>query len=255
MFYPERERLMLSHLAGVSMATPAQLQAVTGASIATVRRDLNEMQARGLVKRSHGCVQLAAAAPRPEPSVPAHLDEKARIAVAAASMVNDGDTIFLSSGTTCTQLARQLPGKKDLRIMTINLDVMDVLRDLIVNDGATVSILGGEIKVEDGYVETLDEYTLELLRRLYFDKVFVTVNGIDFEYGYSIMKQLQYSLFQHLLDNSKDFFCLADSSKFEVRTYMHFCPITAIRSVITTREVKARYAAQFAERGIRVITD
>ena len=55
---------------------------------------------------------------------------------------------------------------------------------------------------------------MPILKRLYFDKVFVTVDGIDFEFGYSIRKQLQLSLFQHLLRNSKEFYCLANAAKF-----------------------------------------
>ena len=248
MYQAEREARILEYLSQVQITSPAQLQPVTGASLATVRRDLNNLEERGLVRRSHGYVQLCAAAPRP--SLPSHMEEKERIATAAAAEIHDGDIIFLGSGTTCTCLARHLQGKKNLTIMTINLDVMHELTRL---EGVKLSLLGGEVRVEADYMETLDEYTMQLLKRLYFDKVFVTVNGIDFEFGYSIRMQLQLTLFQHLLRNSKVFYCLADASKFNKRTYVQFCPIDAIPKLVTTREVHAAYADRFAQNGIEVI--
>lgn len=248
MFQAEREKCILQHLSQTRIATPAQIQVLTGSSIATVRRDLNAMESRGLVRRSHGYVQLPKSAI--VPSTPDHLAEKERIAASAAAQIHDGDTIFLGSGTTCSCLAKRLQGKKDLTIMTINLDVVS---DLIQLKNVKLSILGGEVRVETGYLETMDEYTIQTLKRLYFDKVFVTVNGIDFEFGYSIRLQLQLSLFQYLLRNSKEFYCLADASKFNKRTYLQFCSIDAIHKIVTTSDVQSAYADQFAQHGIDVI--
>ena len=99
----------------------------------------------------------------------------------------------------------------------------------------------------------MDEYTMQLLKRLYFDKVFVTVNGIDLEFGYSIRMQLQLSLFQHLLRNSKAFYCLADASKFDKRAYVQFCSIDAIPKLVTSREMPPAYAERYAQNGVEVI--
>ncbi len=249
MFQAERERRILDYLYQARIASPAQIQAITGTSIATVRRDLSEMEQKGMVRRSHGYVQL------PESAIahsqPSFLEEKERVARAAAGQIQDGNVIFLGSGTTCACLARHLQGKRGLTIMTINLDVV---QDILQLQDVKLSLLGGEVRVENGYIETLDEYTVPILKRLYFDKVFVTVDGIDFEFGYSIRKQLQLSLFQHLLRNSKEFYCLANAAKFEKRTYVQFCPIEAIRKVVTTEEVVRKYAKEFARLGIQTIS-
>lgn len=249
MYSSERTQSILEYLSRVHTASTNQIQQLTGASIATVRRDLNEMEKNGLVQRAHGYVRIVGAKPvaTEDPKI---TEDKEQVAIIAASQVNDGDTIFLGSGTTCTFLAKHLCGKENLTIMTINLDVVEELSRL---KNVKLSILGGDVHVEAGYIETMDEYTIQTLKRLYFEKVFVTVNGIDFEYGYSIRKQLQLSLFQHLLRNSKEFFCLADDSKFNRRTYMQFCPIDAIHKIVTTDDVRDRYAAQFAMHGIEVI--
>ena len=247
MYQAERESRILEFLSAVRIASPAQIQSITGASIATVRRDLSQMARKGLIHRSHGYAQLADA---PASAPPARFEEKMRIARIAADQVRDGDVIFLGSGTTCTCLARCLKGKRDLTIVTINLDVVN---DIVRLPNAKLSLLGGEVRVEPGYMETLDEYSLQLLKRLFFDKVFVTVDGIDFTFGYSIRKQLQLALFQHLLRNSHEFYCLADASKFEKCTHVQLCQIDDVRKIITTADVAAKYAAKFASLGVQVI--
>ena len=249
MFDVDRKKRIMSYLTVVETASPAQIQSVMGASLSTIRRDLRQMENEGLVLRSHGYVQLASLPGAP--MEPSHAEEKRRIGQAAAALVQDGDTIFLGSGTTCTYLGRYLSEKKDLTIMTNNFDVV---LDLTRFQNFRVSILGGEVQVEPGYVETMDEYTILILKRLYFDKVFVTVNGIDFKYGYSILKQLQLNLYQHLLDNCKDFYCLADSSKFNKRTYVRFCGIDDIHKIVTTAEAAQTFHNRFAEARIQVVS-
>lgn len=250
MYQNERKKIILDHLRLHGTSSPAQIRQITGSSIATVRRDLAEMEGEGLLKRHHGYVQLLDQTDLPVQME--RIEEKERIARAAAAQIHDGDTIFLGSGTTCTCLARYLSGKRNLTVATINIDAIPILIQL---KDVKLSILGGDVNVENGYVETMDEYTIQVLKRLYFEKVFVTVNGIDFEYGYSIRKHPQLFLFQYLLENSKAFYCIADSSKFEKRTYLQFCSIEEIRYIVTTREVRQRYAAQFAQRNIQVFSD
>ena len=90
MYQAERESRILEFLSAVRIASPAQIQSITGASIATVRRDLNQMARKGLIHRSHGYAQLADA---PASAPPARFEEKMRIARIAADQVRDGDVI------------------------------------------------------------------------------------------------------------------------------------------------------------------
>ena len=115
-------------------------------------------------------------------------------------------------------------------------------------------LLGGDVHVGSNYIETLDEYTIESLRRLYFDKVFLTVNGVDLEYGYSINSRLQPPLYRHLLDNSRDFYLLADRHKFGKRAFAYFCAIDRIANVVTNPETDGRYLAFYRSSGVNVYT-
>ncbi|MEG1514184.1 MAG: DeoR/GlpR family DNA-binding transcription regulator [Clostridia bacterium] len=251
MFRIEREKIILQRMQDGSAVKPSELAALTGASSVTIRRDLCLLEQRGLIFRSHGCAQMKKAddadlvASLAGPSY----DEKDRIARVASTHVQDGDNIFLGAGTTCTLLAKYLKEKKNLTVMTPNLDaVMALSRTKTIR----VSILGGEVQVETNYVETMDEYILAELHRLYFDKVFITVNGIDFDAGYSILKQKQLPLYHHLLENSANFYVMADSTKFGRRAFVHLCDMSAIAHIVTTRAIRDKYREAFDKYAIQV---
>ena len=253
MFRIEREKIILDRLKN-GIAKPAELAELTGASDVTIRRDLVIMEQQKLIRRSHGCVQIfdgASSVPAREASARAY-GEKERIARIAAEHVKDGDNIFLGAGTTCTLLAKHLKEKKNLTVMTPNLDAVS---ELSRTKAIRVSILGGEVQVETNYVETLDEYILAILHRLYFDKVFITVNGIDFAYGYSILKQKQLPLYHHLLANAAEFYVLADSTKFDRRAFVRLCDMDAVHKIVTVRPVREKYSEEFARYGIEVFSD
>lgn len=254
MFRVEREKIVLDRLQNGDAVSPKELAALTGASEVTIRRDLCLLEERGLIRRWHGCAQLAGVEESAwaKSSAGRSYAEKEEVARIAAEHVNDGDNIFLGAGTTCTLLARHLKQKKNLTVMTPNLDAVMELKHI---KSVRVSILGGEVQVETNYVETLDEYILAVLYRLYFDKSFITVNGIDFDYGYSILKQQQLPLYHHLMENSATFYVIADSGKFNRRAFVHLCEMDAVKNVVTSRRVRERYAAEFASRGIDVFSD
>ncbi|MEG0936322.1 MAG: hypothetical protein RSJ41_12225, partial [Clostridia bacterium] len=87
---------------------------------------------------------------------------------------------------------------------------------------------------------------------LYFDKVFITVNGIDFDAGYSILKQKQLPLYHHLLENSANFYVMADSTKFGRRAFVHLCDMSAIAHIVTTRAIRDKYREAFDKYAIQV---
>lgn len=256
MYAAEREERILDYLAAHGVTPTAALQEVTGASIATVRRDLNALCSRGLVVKTHGAARLkrdqpAAGCPEDTREEDPCYDEKNRIAQAAARLVDDGDVIFIGAGKTCTLLARCIRGKKGLTVVTSNVDAVV---ELSKSQGLSMILLGGDVHVGSNYIETLDEYTVESLRRLYFDKVFLTVNGIDLKYGYSINSRLQLPLYNHLLGNSRNFYLLADRHKFGKRAFAFFCAIDRIGNVVTNPETDGSYLAFYRGSGINVYT-
>ena len=90
-------------------------------SAVTIRNDLNELHQRGLVLRSHGGAVLPDTILRESPvheRLKTHAEEKRRIGAVAATLINDGETIILDSGTTTLEIARQIKNKQGLQVIT-----------------------------------------------------------------------------------------------------------------------------------------
>jgi DeoR/GlpR family transcriptional regulator of sugar metabolism len=254
MIASEREQLILDHLRQHKTITTEAIALLTGASLSTARRDLNTLGQKGLLEKKHGGAKVLQDAThgtgRAVDDDP-HLAEKDRIAIVASSLVKGGDTIFLGAGKTCTLLARYIRDVDNLRVVTTNINSVI---ELAASDKASMLLLGGDIHVGKNYIETLDEYTLRSLEKYYFNKVFITVDGVDLEYGYSINYRLQVMLYEYLLENSKEFYMMAGNHKLDKRAFIRFCAMDRIRRVITIPDLNPIYMAYFRENMISVHT-
>jgi len=101
-------------------------------SAVTIRNDLNELHQRGMVLRSHGGAVLPDTILRESPvreRLNANSDEKRRIGAMAATLINDGETIILDSGTTTLEIARQIKRKRGLHVITNGVNIAAELLD------------------------------------------------------------------------------------------------------------------------------
>lgn len=253
----EREQLILNYLMEHEVATSGFLSELTGASIATVRRDLNSMNKRGLIVKTHGGAQKLkkdSLAERINDTLnpDANLGKKESLAKIAAGIVETGDIIFVGAGMTCNLLARYIKDKKNITLVTTNLTAV---LELIKSPNISLILLGGDIHIGSNHIETLDEYTVDALNKLYFGKVFFTVDGIDLENGCSIINRAQLPLYNHLLNNSEKLYLLADSSKFNKRTFTKLCDIDIFKNIITNSDTDPKYFEYFKQNGINCYTD
>src|SRR5919205_427977 len=123
-----------------------ELSEYFGVSEPTIRRDLQKLEEMGRVRRAHGGA-LAAEPAMPEPPIIQRMvecaEEKRRIGQAAAQLVQDGETIFLGSGTTTLEVARHLNGKKNLTVIT---NALTIANQLVDDTHITLIITGGVVR-------------------------------------------------------------------------------------------------------------
>lgn len=254
MFAKEREVKILEFLEMNKMASTSMLCKLTGASVATIRRDINTMDERKLLLKTHGGVQLIESEKNymdgQESPFAVSDEEKRKIAEKAASLIQPGDYIFLGAGKTCDLLAHYIKGRKNINIVTTSVTAAVELADS--PDVSTV-LLGGDIRSGKDFVETLDEYVIESLDKYYFNKVFITVNGIDLKAGYSINNRKQLSLYLHLREKSEKFFVMADDSKFDVRAFAFFCEMDEIRNLVISEKTDKKYLNYYEQQQISYV--
>lgn len=253
---PERRKIILDYLRKHEFATSEELAALTGASLATVRRDLVELNNKKLIIKNYGSVRAAdyEEIHRHIPCVHCedpYYAQKEAIALQARELISEGDIIFLGSGLTCNLLAKCIKNLSNITIVTTNINA--VIELAVPDSKISILLLGGNVNVEKNYTETLDEYTIDALKRLYFDKAFFTVDGINLETGYSINNRAQLPLYNYLINNSKSVYLLADQHKFNKRAFAHLGDMNVFKHILTTGELEPRYDSYFKKYNIECI--
>ncbi len=251
MTYAEREKLLLEYLAQkeiVSLTTACEL---TGASVATMRRDFDTLQEKGLAERSHGALRLA---PKKEKSFFGGTEilddtdrEKHAIAKEAAKVVSSGESIFIGTGKTCNMLAAQLGGVERLTVVTTSITAV---LELVEHPNVHLTLLGGDVHTGKNFIETLDSDISHTLRSYYFDKVFITMDGIDPERGYMVQDKARIPLYTQLSRMTRRLYILADSRKFDRKAFATVFPPDKTCRIISTKKLPQHFTAYYAQKGI-----
>lgn len=266
MLAAQRKKQILNYLSEHQIGTTKDFCNLTGASLATIRRDLSLLEDEGLLLRTHGGAQAcpvskeAASAPMEESYSQvfssirmndAQYEYKDAISRKAIDLIDSGDILFVGAGFTGSLLCRHLnrSGKKDITVVTTNITGA---LELGSNTDIKVFLLGGNVHLGSNHIETLDESIIQNLQKLYFDKLFFTVDGADLNYGYSITNRAQLPLYHYLLQNVKDIYILLNEEKFDKRTFTHLCDLDSIPNVITNADIPESYVEYYRKHDIRV---
>lgn len=234
-----------------------ELTNVFGTSSASVRRDLVRLEERGLVHRTHGGAMLAEQAVyepfRFDASFQVREErfaqEKQRIAMAAAAMIEEGETVGLTAGTTTTQLARCLRSRSNLRVIT---NAVNIGMELSASAGLAVNLTGGSMRWA-GAFSLIGAAASEALKILVMDRVFIGVCGIDAERGATTIEPDEAAVFRTMADQSKQVIVIADSSKVGMVSPAVICPANVVDMLITDDGISDEVLLNFRRIGIDVI--
>ena len=213
-----------------------------GVSEMTVRRDLDELQRRGLVTRIRGG---ATAVDVPENGFTARAGWQAglkdRIGRAAAELVEPGSTVLLDAGTTTVHVARALLDRAPLTIATVSLPVAEALAD---QPGIRLLVLGGEVR--PGERSLAGPITAAVLATLSFDVFVMSIGGITAA-GWSEFTLEDAAVKQAGLRQAARSFVVADASKLGVRAFARVAELGAVERLVTdasARDPRLTPAAQ-----------
>ena len=202
----DRRSSLVLRLREDGRASVASLARDLGVTPSTIRRDLARLEENGTLVRTYGGAALPGAIPTPGSN--RAMEAKKAIAAAAAGLVEDGQTIAISSGSTTLELARRLVDRR-LTVITNALDIAGVLLDC---DGIELVVLGGVVRP---HMHSMLGHLAELaLGQLRADTLFMGIGAVDPERGLmndSIPEILTDRAFRRI---SRKCVVLADSSKF-----------------------------------------
>lgn len=197
-------------------------------SEATIRRDLEEMEKRGLVKRVWGGAML----PTGGKDIPDFVrlktenEKKDRIAEIAAAFVGDSSTIFFDSSTTCRAMVPHLEEKKNLTVVTSSL-IMSM--ELVLHTTASVNILGGQIS--EDYILT-GHIAVETVKQFHTDIMFFSCSGISASSGITSIEPKVIEVCREMMRNTSMRVLLCDTSKVGKHSLLKLTDISAPDFVI-----------------------
>lgn len=179
-------------------------------SVSTLRRDLKELEKTGKVESlAGGAVKMSSVITELPISAKQslQLSEKEKIAELAAELINDGDVIYLDSGSTCTALLNKILNKK-ISIITTNTSIFTIHQET----QAEVILLGGRY---NPVISSLNgPLTDDNIQTFNFQKAFLGANGVDSEKGVSTPNLVEANKKREIIKNSSKSYLLCDSSKF-----------------------------------------
>jgi DeoR family transcriptional regulator of aga operon len=251
MMAEERRTQILQTVRSVGRVRVNELANRFSTSAVTIRNDLNELHQRGLVLRSHGGAVLPDKILRESPvheRLKAHSDEKRRIGAMAATLINDGETIILDSGTTTLEIARQLKKKQGLHIITNGVNIAAELLDA---RDAQVFIVGGTVRGESASIS--GRFTEEMFDQFSADKLFLSGAGCDLDFGVSGANLEETMVNRAMLRISREIILVADASKFSKRSMSRIAPFAEIDTVISDTSLSEEIQTKLRAQGCNLI--
>ena len=248
---PERQKQILSLLTQQGRLSVAEIVEQFEISEATARRDLESLASQGKVQRVHGGVISVEQAPPELPILEREneqADEKTRIGLAAANLVADKETVFLSSGTTVLEVARQLRNRKNLTVITNSLPVLNALARA---EGITVIALGGMLRASE--MSFIGHITEQALSEVRADKVIMGTRGVSLEHGLT-NDYLQETLTDRaILKIGREVIIVVDHTKVNRVSTALLAPLDSMQTFVTDSKTDKKFIQALKKQGINVI--
>jgi DeoR family transcriptional regulator of aga operon len=251
-----RQDVILHQLQETGTVSIDELCTSLGASIATIRRDLEDLENRSLLKRVRGgAVPFGPLFYEPfrhdasfQDKVTSYAEEKRRIAGAAAELVSTGQRIALSGGTTTTEVVRSLKRLSDITIIT---NTVNVAMELSNRKDIDVIVTGGHLR--GNWFTLVGPLANAAIDTLFADIMFIGADGIDAQHGLTCTNSAEAELLRKLVHHSKKKVAVVDRSKLGAVSNFLLCQTAEIDCLITDSGASDQAIEPFQQLGINVI--
>lgn len=243
-----REREILRILAEDQDASLAEISARLEVSTVTLRSDLNRLADQGYIVRTRGGA-LPAFHPEILEKLKTHVEEKNRIAKAAADLIGDGDHIMISAGTTSSLIMKYMLGKCDVHVVTNSTFLFNFAR---INPAVHVTLVGGEFRPS---AEALvGPIALRDLEQFHVKLAFLGVDGFSLTTGITANFVDVAEVVRRMSAQARRSIVVADSSKYNWAGFAHIQNLSAVNTLITDLALGEEVRTELESNGISVIT-
>ncbi|QMV40575.1 DeoR/GlpR transcriptional regulator [Cohnella cholangitidis] len=227
-----REKDILELLHKQSPSSVQQLATHLKMSEVTVRRDLVDMEQKGLLVRKRGWAFLPGLGIEPlfNQRMKQNSDLKQRIAAYAADQVCEGEVIALDIGTTVTELARELLRKNNVTVFTFSFQAANILSQSNVN----LYLVGGNLRKTE--MSLVGSITRDTIMKFHFDRFFMGMAGLSKDNGPTDFNLEEAEIKRAFLERSKHVVALVDKTKIGVTSLVKICEFDEIDEIVTNED-------------------
>lgn len=243
----ERQTKILKLLGRDDVTSVNDLSTGLRVSAVTIRQDLTFLESEGLLRRVHGGAVLEDA-DNLSNRMGVNYDKKLLIARKAASLVNEGETILIESGSTNALLARELINKRNVTLITTNVFIARQFRK---NEQSSIILLGGIY--QHGSESVVGKITKGCLDQINFDKAFIGIDGYTTKAGFTLRDLFRAEISSYIIKKSCEAIIVSDSSKFGKTELTNICYPADIKYIATDSDLAPRYKDEFTRAGISLI--
>jgi len=250
MLGPERQARIVQFVRQRASVSVQELSAELGVSLMTIRRDLDILEKKGQIVRIHGGAMApdSPVASREEERGVKNVAEKAAIGAMAASLVEDGQTLFLDAGTTTIELAYRLRGRRGLTVVTNSVRVLTALAD---SPGVNLIGLGGS--VYGGAWSFVGPLAEAALRRFNAAQAFMGITSVSLAHGLTEVNFFEAAIKSLMIQRAQRVVLLADHSKFEKVSPVSVASLQEVHTVITDERLAPELAASYRAAGVELL--
>ena len=222
-------------------------------SPATARRDLDTLEDMGRIQRVHGGAIAIRQSP-PEPPIHQRQNEQAsekrQIGLAAANLIEEGDTVFIGGGTTPLEVARNIRKRRNLTVISNSLLILNALSDIDA-EGITFIGLGGLLR--RGEQSMIGHITEQALAEVRADKIFMGIRAIDSEVGLTNDFSPETATDRVILQLSRKLIIVADHTKCARVAAAFVAPLNAMHTLVTDDKTPDTFVKALRGQGINVV--
>jgi len=246
----ERRELIYKLLSDRGLVTIAELKALLKVSEITIRRDLDTLEGRGILERTHGGA-ISTRRMKTEP-VYAQKDQSERegkvaIGRAAAMLVQEGDTVLINSGSTTLQVIRHIQIPR-VRIVTSNVGaVLEAGRSEV-----EIILVGGVYRPQSNSL--VGGFAALTLQQIYGSRAFIGVDGISFKYGLTTPTHQEAEIAAGMIQRTRgQVIVVADHTKIGVVSNFVTAQIDEVDVLVTDENLDPEYRSEFESAGVRIV--
>jgi len=217
----------------------------------TIRQDLEKLEQEGLIIREHGGAFLKNLKDSVHSFIPLNtdnMDKKTEIGRKAAALIENGDSIILDSGSTTTEIAKCILGKKGLTVITNALNIALILG---ADPGIEIMVTGGEFKPPT--ISLTGQKAADFFENIHVDKLFLATAGISLRSGLTYPSISDITVKKAMIESADVTYLVADSTKIGKNSFASLGALSLINYLITDSNIDPSHLELFRENQVEVI--